>query len=330
MKAQADKTVSIKSKAAANMASVTHETEVSEVLFEDKRPEVVAQKQLAEKADSSPQAGKIAQLQAHANDIRMTPVQAKGSMKLNDATSQEKVANNPGRQVVQLGKRKHLPDDRTDPAAVVPDLKMESYGTHVGDRTLRFFQQVLGAAKMILDHDGGTLRKTLFSDNAEVQVQKGKRQKTSGSMIKGEGDFDAAHIMNTSLNWEEYAAETGQDSDSEDVQSRLLASAATVNQFQRSNVSADKLIDAQQTSSKNEMLGQLADGSSLDEKFIEGHVNKYLDNLLNKIGDKVDITQSISGTDIKIDSYIKAHNVLQLQKMNIGRLLNDINAELET
>jgi len=75
MKAQADKTVSTKSKAVANTSSATHETGESEVLFEDKRSEAIAQKQLAEKADNSPQAARIAQMQAMANGASAEPVQ---------------------------------------------------------------------------------------------------------------------------------------------------------------------------------------------------------------------------------------------------------------
>ena len=79
MKAQADKTVPTKSKAVANTDFATHETGEREVLFEDRRPETVIQKQLAEKADNSPQAGKIAQLQAVVNGANVDPVQRQES-----------------------------------------------------------------------------------------------------------------------------------------------------------------------------------------------------------------------------------------------------------
>jgi hypothetical protein len=76
MKAQADKTGTEKSKAVAHTSSAAvHEAEESEVLFEDKRPEAVAQRQLADKADQGPQAGKIAQLQAMANTASAEPIQ---------------------------------------------------------------------------------------------------------------------------------------------------------------------------------------------------------------------------------------------------------------
>jgi hypothetical protein len=76
MKAQADKTATVKSKAVANSASAAvHETAQAEALFEDKRPEVAGQLQLAVKAGSSPRAGRIAQLQAMANASSVEPVQ---------------------------------------------------------------------------------------------------------------------------------------------------------------------------------------------------------------------------------------------------------------
>jgi hypothetical protein len=78
MKAEADKTESSKSRAAANVAVQQHKGE-SEALFADRRPEAAAQREHAGKADNSPQAGKIAQLLAMANGASVETVQRQGS-----------------------------------------------------------------------------------------------------------------------------------------------------------------------------------------------------------------------------------------------------------
>jgi hypothetical protein len=77
-KAEADKTESSKSRAAANVAVQQHKGE-SEELFADRRPEAAAQREHAGKADNSPQAGKIAQLLAMANGASVETVQRQGS-----------------------------------------------------------------------------------------------------------------------------------------------------------------------------------------------------------------------------------------------------------
>ena len=74
MKAEADKTKSSKSRAAASVAVQQHKGE-SEELFADRRPEAAAHREHAGKADDSPQAGKIAQLQAMANGDAVETVQ---------------------------------------------------------------------------------------------------------------------------------------------------------------------------------------------------------------------------------------------------------------
>lgn len=79
MKVQADKTGTEKSKAVANTASATHEAGEVGALFEDKRPEAVTQRQLADKADQGSQSWRIGQLQAMANSASAELVQRQES-----------------------------------------------------------------------------------------------------------------------------------------------------------------------------------------------------------------------------------------------------------
>ena len=75
MKAEVDKTGSNKSRAIAGAAPAQQK---SDHQFADNRVEVVAQRELAGKADSSPQAGRIAQLQAMADGSAVGTVQRLG------------------------------------------------------------------------------------------------------------------------------------------------------------------------------------------------------------------------------------------------------------
>ena len=78
MKAKTEKTVSKQSKAVAGASSVRQVRRKSDLQFEDSRPAVVAQRELAGKADSSPQAGRIAQLQAIVDGSAAATVQRQG------------------------------------------------------------------------------------------------------------------------------------------------------------------------------------------------------------------------------------------------------------
>jgi hypothetical protein len=230
--------------------------------------------------------------------------------------------------VVQRAKRTQLADTRTLPGASVPDLKMETYKLHVAGRTVRFFQQILSAALAVM-RKGGNVSHRLFTDHAKVQVQTGQRHKGQVVTVVGENNWDAAHLMNTSLDSREYAKQTGQNEDDEDVQRRLLASGATMNLFQKSNVSADKVIDTQQTVTKNAMLSRLSTlGSSFDAQFVRGFLKDYLTNLEDNLGFRADTTGLISGTDIKDDSYTAAHEVISAQLKDIEGIMSSINDEL--
>ncbi|HET6975247.1 MAG TPA: hypothetical protein VFI24_02915 [Pyrinomonadaceae bacterium] len=225
--------------------------------------------------------------------------------------------------VIQRARDK-VPDSRSLPGASVPDLNMESYKLHVASRTVRFFQQVLSVALAVLDH-GGSVRPRLFTDHAKVQVQVGQRHKGPES-VPGENNWDAAHLMNTSLNRHEYAAETGQGVDDDDVRGRYVATGATVNQFQKSNVSADKIIDTQQTVTKNEMLGELQMGAKFDAAFVERHLLRYLTQLAHNL--KASAGATITGMAIRDDSYTAAFEVITAQLDRHGSIMTDINAEL--
>ena len=227
--------------------------------------------------------------------------------------------------VVQRSRTK-VEDTRKFPGASVPDLSMLSYKDHVATRTVVFFQQVLSAALMVIKKKK-TVTPNLFTDHARVQVQSGQRHKGVETVV-GENNWDAAHLMNTSLVPELYANLTGQQLDSEDVQARWVASGATVNQFQKSNVSADKAIDLQQTNIKNEMLSALQSGKTLDQGFIEGYVQKYLAGLLANLQSKAPSSGVISGTAIKDDSYTAACEVIAAQQQQVGFIMGSILDEL--
>jgi len=235
------------------------------------------------------------------------------------------VANTQTSAVIQRARDK-IADTRTLPAASVPDLTMESYKLHVAARTVRFFQQLVSAAFEIRER-GGTVRPSLFSDHARVQVQVGQRHK-GPETVPGENAWDAAHLMNTSLNAREYAHETGQMVDDDDVRGRYIATGATQNQFQKSNVSADKVIDKQQTTTKDELLGELQMGATLDAAFVERHVVRYLAHLLANLKSGAATSGIITGMAIKDDSYTAAYDVIMYQSGRVGSIMSDIRDEL--
>lgn len=235
-------------------------------------------------------------------------------------------ANTQTNAVIQRARRDKVEDTRYLPGASVPDLNMDSYKLHVGARTIRFFQQLVSAAFEIRER-GGMVRPGLFTDHARVQVQVGQRHK-GAETVPGENNWDAAHLMNTSLNPREYAAETGQAVDDPDVQGRYVASGATQNQFQKSNVSADKIIDAQQTQTKNELLGELQMGATFDAAFVERHVVRYLAHLAANLKASASATGIITGMAIRDDSYTAAYEVIMYQSGRVGSIMTDIREEL--
>jgi len=78
MKTQTEKSTLKKSKAVASDSSDKKNKKESEVQFHDNRAESVAQRKLEGVADKSSNSGKIAQLQAIANDLSPEPVQKRG------------------------------------------------------------------------------------------------------------------------------------------------------------------------------------------------------------------------------------------------------------
>lgn len=176
---------------------------------------------------------------------------------------------------------------------------------------------------------GGDVSPKLFTDHAKVQVQSGQRHKDQVVTVVGQNNWDAAHLMNTSLDPREYALQTGQKEQDEDVQQRLFASGATMNLFQKSNVSADKVIDTQQTLTKNQMLARISrSGASFDAQLVRDFLRDYLTNLEASLGYRAEATGMISGTDIKDDSYTAAHEVISAQLKDIEGIMSSINDEL--
>lgn len=146
-----------------------------------------------------------------------------------------------------------------------PDPEMASYAQHVRMRTRHLFSVVLNAVTE-MQNQRGKVHRGMFSDHAEAQEGKGFRPKrgTTGDKL------DAAHLMNATLRTKSFPRQTVT------VKRLHRLSAATTTQFQKANVGPDKLIDSQQTKTKNAMLGAIPGGAVVNRDFIRHHVTNYL------------------------------------------------------
>lgn len=161
--------------------------------------------------------------------------------------------------------RHHLPYELG--YVVVPDTTMDSYTQHVKMRTRHFFRVVLNAV-LEMQRQKRTVTPNLFTNTAKAQEAKGYRLGK-----EAEDKLDAAHLMNTTLVTGAFADEN------EWVESLYRSSAATTTQFQKSNVGPDKVIDSQQTRTKNAMLYAIQHGATVDHNFVANWVLDYLNAL---------------------------------------------------
>jgi hypothetical protein len=154
---------------------------------------------------------------------------------------------------------------------MLPDTNMSAYTQHVKMRTRHFFTVVI-AAVFEMQKQGQTPHPAMFTDHAKAQEAKGYRL---GS--EAESKLDAAHLMNTTLVPSSFTQKN------ETVGHLYRASAATTTQFQKSNVGPDKIIDSQQTVTKNAMLSAIKGGTKVDKAFIGQYVADYLKSLSNDL-----------------------------------------------
>ena len=118
----------------------------------------------------------------------------------------------------------------------------------------------------------------MFSDHAKAQEANGFRLGDDP-----ESKYDAAHLMNTTLNVDDFKDVALSDKNLENLEDLYRATAATTNQFQTSNVSADKIVDSAQTIQKQKMLAELSQGATLDAAFLQKHLDEFLNDLVVKL-----------------------------------------------
>jgi hypothetical protein len=142
---------------------------------------------------------------------------------------------------------------------MVPDEAMESYTRHVKMRTRHFFAVLMNAIFEMQDQ-GGEVGPAMFSDHAAAQEAKGFRLGP---------EPDAAHLMNVTLVPGKFPKKTPA------VELLYIASGATTMEYQKANIGPDKLIDSQQTKTKNEIL-LAAQATPVNKAFLIAHVTKHL------------------------------------------------------
>jgi len=150
---------------------------------------------------------------------------------------------------------------------MVPDEDMESYTRHVMMRTRHFFAVLLNAIFEMQDQVGD-VEPGMFSDHAAAQEAKGFRLGPEPV-----AKIDAAHLMNVTLVPGKFPKKTPQ------VELLYIASGATTMEYQKANIGPDKLIDSQQTKTKNEIL-LAAQATPVNKAFLLAHVTKHLTALV--------------------------------------------------
>jgi len=158
--------------------------------------------------------------------------------------------------------REHLPYALN--YVMVPDTSMDTYTQHVKMRTRHFFSVLLNAV-LEMQRQGGPVTPGMFTNHAKAQEAKGYRLGK-----EAEDKYDAAHLMNTTL------VKTAFPNKNDMVKGLYRLSAATTTQFQKANVGPDKLIDSQQTITKNALLAMVQGGSAVDHNLITLFVGNYL------------------------------------------------------
>ena len=210
---------------------------------------------------------------------------------------------------IQRAKRDYL-DYELD-YVIVPDNEMKSYAQHVRMRTKHFFIVVLGAV-LEMKSQGGTVGPGMFTDTAKAQEATGFRLGQ-----QPEDKLDAAHLMNTTLVPKVFKNKNQRVAD------LYRASAATTTQFQKANVGPDKLIDTQQTKTKNAMLASIQGGAIVNEAFISLWVTSFLQNIANALTVPLPENKGVSS-----QSRAEAFRTAVEEMGNVESIVREIIAEL--
>jgi hypothetical protein len=194
---------------------------------------------------------------------------------------------------------------------MLPDVEMRSYAQHVRMRTKHFFIVVLNAV-LEMQRQGGMVSPAMFTDHAKAQEAKGYRLGK-----EAEVKYDAAHLMNTTLVRKAFKVK------SPVVNELYRASAATTTQFQKANVGPDKLIDTQQTHTKNAMLAMIQAGAKVDKAFITHWVTNFLMNIAGALTVPLPENKGVGE-----QSRAEAFRVAVEEMGNVEAIVDEIIAEL--
>lgn len=203
------------------------------------------------------------------------------------------------------------------------------YATHVRNRSRMFFVCVLKARKFFIDK-GIALDKTLFSDTAAAQVGSGMRSlpgvidPVSGVMVPGSDSIDAAHRVNTTFN---VAKAVSMGMPMLLAQDFEAMSSGTSQQFQKSNITADKVIDSIQTEYKNKILTDISTDTS--HAYTKAIITAYLKKCESVLKEK-QATLPMAKSDknyLKYAAYRRAFLVIQ-EQLNDDSLAYEVQLEL--
>ena len=202
---------------------------------------------------------------------------------------------------------------------LVPDLNLGTYGDHVGMRTSNFVFLLYLTAEMLDHFKIGETYRTFLSDKAEGQVGSGFRLGKDYTE-----KWDAAHMCNCTFRKVHFTGAMSKQSivcssqTAEMLEAIYTMSSATTPQFQKANVSADKVIDSWQTEAKNKFLNACQSGN---RPSVEDFLQDYLKTLAERLADKLEtILGTDSGSLAKKAIYEKALETVGDQWKNAGNL----------
>lgn len=237
----------------------------------------------------------------------------------------------PYKPIIQCGKsRVNVPDTRLPNGVdIMPTLNFGEYYKHVELRTIAFFIVTLKVRRAVEDAGKNPIP-TLLTDHAAAQTGIGLRgqsgiQYYNGTPVHGTDKIDAAHRMNTTLNVH-VATSLGVPQTLADELHAI--SAGTSQQFQASNITADKIIDGCQTKAKNEMFSSV---SKTDEAFLDSHLKNYLESCEKELLVKIKAHPIPAPGDsgyLKAKSYEIAYQVIVKQLNDIKSVKQEIINEL--
>lgn len=231
--------------------------------------------------------------------------------------------------ICQLGKRKRIDDTRPpnllDRQPSIEFSEDGAYADHVRKRARVFIGAVLQARKKVLQ-SGNAPDKSLFTDHAAAQVGQGMRKlpgivdPSSGAVVPGSKSMDAAHRLNTTFVPAKAVALGMTQAEADDLEA---LTSGTSQQFQKSNITADKAIDKIQTEHKNKLLSDPSTDVSM--AFTEKAVEEYLDDLETELAKKQIPIPAKSDKDyMKAAAYSRAHSVVTDQKANASAIAQEI------